>query len=80
MWYDFTKSGDVIHCREAYEGAEGLLEHAENVNSIIGDALGISDLIRLEIHANSDEIAKLKEPFADLNPEYFEYQLGIGKP
>ena len=78
--YDFTKSGDVIHCREAYEGAEGLLAHAENVNSIIGDALGISDLIRLEIHANSDEIAKLKEPFADLNPEYFEYQLGIGKP
>ena len=80
LWYDFTKSGDVIHCREAYEGAEGLLAHAENVNSIIGDALGISDLIRLEIHANSDEIAKLKEPFADLNPEYFEYQLGIGKP
>ena len=80
LWYDFTKSGDVIHCREAYEGAEGLLEHAENVNSIIGDALGISDLIRLEIHANSDEIAKLKDPFADLNPEYFEYQLGIGKP
>ena len=80
LWYDFTKSGDVIHCREAYEGAEGLLEHAENVNSIIGDALGISDLIRLEIHANSDEIAKLKEPLADLNPEYFEYQLGIGKP
>ena len=80
LWYDLTKSGDVIHCREAYEGAEGLLAHAENVNSIIGDALGISDLIRLEIHANSDEIAKLKEPFADLNPEYFEYQLGIGKP
>ena len=80
LWYDFTKSGDVIHCREAYEGAEGLLAHAENVNSIIGDALGISDLIRLEIHANSDEIAKLKEPFADLNREYFEYQLGIGKP
>ena len=80
LWYDFTKSGDVIHCREAYEGAEGLLAHAENVNSIIGDALGISDLIRLEIHANSDEIAKLKDPFADLSPEYFEYQLGIGKP
>lgn len=80
LWYDFTKSEDIIHCREAYEGAEGLLAHAENVNSIIGDALGISDLIRLEIHANSDEIAKLKEPFADLNPEYFEYQLGIGKP
>ena len=48
LWYDFTKSGDIIHCREAYNGAEGLLAHAENVNSIIGDALSISDLIRLD--------------------------------
>ena len=80
LWYDFTKSGDIIHCREAYNGAEGLLAHAENVNSIIGDALSISDLIRLEIHASADEIVKLKEPFADLNPAYYEFQMGIGKP
>ena len=80
LWYDFTKSGDVIHCREAYEGAAGLLAHAENVNSIIGEALNISDLIRLEIHASPHEIVKLKEPFADLNPEYYEFQMGIGKP
>ena len=56
LWYDFTKSGDIIHCREAYNGAECLLAHAENVNSIIGDALSISDLIRLEIHASADDI------------------------
>ena len=80
LWYDFTRSGEIIHCREAYNGAEGLLAHAENVNSIIGDALSISDLIRLEIHASADEIVKLKEPFADLNPEYYEFQMGIGKP
>ena len=80
LWYDFTKSEDVIHCREAYEGAAGLLAHAENVNSIIGDAMSISDLIRLEIHASPDEIIKLKEPFADLNPEYYEFQMGIGRP
>ena len=43
LWYDFTKSGDIIHCREA-QRSEGLLAHAENVNSIIGDALSISDL------------------------------------
>ena len=42
--------------------------------------MNISDLIRLEIHASPDEIVKLKEPFADLNPEYYEFQMGIGKP
>jgi hypothetical protein len=80
LWYDFTMSGDVVHCREAYDGAEGLLAHADNVGSIIGEALGISDLLRLEIHAAKEEIEKLKEPFAELSPEYYEFQLGIGKP
>ena len=80
LWYDFTMSGDVVHCREAYNGAEGLLAHADNVGSIIGEALGISDLLRLEIHATKEDIEKLKEPFAELGPEYYEFQLGIGKP
>ena len=59
----------------------GLSEwYADNVNSIIGDALAISDLIRLEIHGERDQIEKLRAPFSDLNPEYFEFQHGIGKP
>ena len=80
LWYDFTMSGDVVHCREAYNGAKGLMAHAENVGSIIEKALDISDLLRLEIHATKEDIEKLKEPFADLSPEYYEFQLGLGKP
>ena len=33
LFYDFTISGDVIFCREAYDGAEGLLRHLENVQA-----------------------------------------------
>ena len=80
LWYDFTMSGDVVYCREAYNGAKGLMAHAENVGSIIEKALDISDLLRLEIHATKEDIEKLKEPFADLSPEYYEFQLGLGKP
>ena len=79
-WYDFTISGDTVHCREAYDGADGLLAHLGNVDSVITQALTVSDLVRVEVHGPAAELAKLKEPLAELNPEYFEFHSGIGKP
>ncbi len=79
-WYDFTIGGDVVHCREAYDGAEGLLAHITNVESLIGEALTISDLIRVEVHGPAGELEKLKGPLTDLNPDYYEFHSGIGKP
>lgn len=79
-WYDFTICADVVHCREAYQGAEGLLAHIANVEGLIGEALGISELIRLEVHGPADELAKLRGPLAELNPDYFEFHSGAGKP
>ena len=79
-WYDFTICGDTIHCREAYDGAEGLQTHLGNVEALIGEALTFSDLIRVEVHGPAAELEKLKEPLADLNPDYYEFHSGIGKP
>ena len=80
-WYDFSVSEDgVLHCREAYEGAQGLLDHCAGVGEVIGKALQVSDLVRCEIHGPAAELEKLKEPMADLNPTYFTFQGGIGKP
>ena len=80
LWYDFSIHGNVIHCREAYVGAEGLLTHCGNVDPLIQAMLEISEMIRVEIHGPAEELAKLKEPLAGLNPEYFEFLCGIGKP
>ncbi len=79
-WYDFTIGGDTVHCREAYDGADGLLAHLGNVEGVIAQALTLSDLVRVEVHGPASELAKLKEPLADLNPEYYEFHSGIGKP
>ena len=79
LWYDFTSCGDVVHCREAYNGAEGLMTHLGNVETLIGEALSISDLVRLEVHGSKEELGKLKESLSELNPDYYEYQVGIGK-
>jgi hypothetical protein len=76
-WYDFTICGDIVHCREAYEGAEGLLAHVANVEGLIGEALGVSELLRVEVHGPEDELEKLKEPLAGLSPDYFAFHSGV---
>lgn len=79
-WYDFTINGDIIHCREAYDGADGLLAHLENVGDKLGQALEISELLRVEVHGPAEELDKLREPLGHLGPDYFEFHSGIGKP
>jgi hypothetical protein len=66
-----------VHCREGYEDAEGVLFHLDNVGTLLNEALKISDLTRLEIHGPEEELAKLREPLAELNPEYFVLEYGF---
>jgi len=78
LYYGFSiKDGEVIHCREAYEGAAGVLAHLENVGELLGKALEISELLRLEFHGAASELAQLKEPLKDLGPEWFEFEGGV---
>lgn len=71
LFYDFTVNGDEISCREGYDGAEALLAHLENVGALLGEALKIADLTRLEVHGPAAELDTLREPLAHLKPEWF---------
>ena len=77
LYYGFSVDGDVVHCREAYADADGLLAHLENVGALIGEALEISELARLEIHGPEDELQKLRQPLAELNPQFFTLEFGF---
>jgi hypothetical protein len=79
LYYEFTSNGDLIFCREAYEGADGALAHLANVGEILGEMMKISDLIRLEIHGPAAELEKLKGPLAEYQPEWFVYEAGVSK-
>ena len=72
LFYEFSMNGDELFCREAYENAEGLLTHLDNVGALLAETMKIADLIRLEIHGPAEELAKLKEPLAHLKPVWFE--------
>ena len=72
LFYEFTMNGDELFCREAYENADGLLAHLDNVGAMLAEAMKMMDLIRIEVHGPAEELKKLKEPLAHLKPQFFE--------
>lgn len=77
MFYGFSFSGDEAHCREGYADADGVLKHLENVGAPLGEALKIADITRLEVHGPAEEVDKLREPLAELNPQFFVLEYGF---
>ena len=77
LYYGFSFNGDEVHCREAYADADGLLAHLENVGTLIGEALEIAELARLEVHGPEEELQKLRQPLAELNPQFFTLEYGF---
>lgn len=77
LHYAFSFDGDTAHCREGYADAEGMLAHLDNVGALLQEALKIADITRLEVHAPADQVAKLREPLASLNPQFFTVELGF---
>ena len=71
LFYEFSWNGDELFCREAYENAEGLLAHLDNVGALLAEAMKMADLTRLEVHGPAAELEKLKKPLAHLNPAWF---------
>jgi hypothetical protein len=79
LFYGFSINGDQISCREAYESANGLLAHLDNVSALLSEMLKSADLIRIEVHGPAEELEKLKAPLAHLNPEWFALEATLQK-
>ena len=77
LYYGFSFDGDLAHCREGYRDAEGLIAHAANVGPLLAELLKIANIVRLELHGPEAELAKLRGPFAELNPQYFALEYGF---
>lgn len=77
LYYGFSFDGDQAHCREGYRDAEALLTHLDNVGTLLGEALKIANIIRLEVHGPDEELAKLRGPMAELNPQFFILEYGF---
>ena len=47
------------------------------MGALLGEALKIADLTRLEVHGPEEELAKLREPLTELDPQYFILEYGF---
>jgi hypothetical protein len=79
LFYDFTVCGDTVFCREAYVGGEGALKHLGNVGDLLGEALKIAELVRLEVHGDAVELDKMREALKDLPVQWFILETGLEK-
>ena len=75
--YGFSFCNHEAHCREGYTDADGVLKHLENVDAPLKAALEIAKLIRLEVHGPAEELDKLREPLAALDPKYYVLEYGF---
>ena len=77
LFYEFTLNGDEVFCREAYVGGAGVLAHLANVGTLLGEALKLAALTRLEIHGPAAELEQLHGAFSGLKPVWFNLECGV---
>ena len=77
LYYGFSFKGNVAHCREGYADGESALAHLEKIGPLLNEALAIAKLVRLEVHGPDEELARLREPMAKFQPEFFVLELGF---
>jgi len=47
LFYGFTSNGEEMFCREAYQSAECLLAHVENIDALLAEMLKMADLTQI---------------------------------
>jgi quinol monooxygenase YgiN len=77
LYYGFSFAGNRAHCREGYVNADAALTHIENVGSLLKELEEFAEIVQLEVHGPDEELAKLRAPLAELNPEYFRLEYGF---
>ncbi len=77
LYYGFSFDGDEAHCREGYADAEGMLYHNQNVAELFAEVQKVAAVTRLEVHGPKEELDKLREPLAKMQPKFFILEYGF---
>eukprot|EP00450_Noctiluca_scintillans_P019668 CAMPEP_0194526014 /NCGR_PEP_ID=MMETSP0253-20130528/61690_1 /TAXON_ID=2966 /ORGANISM="Noctiluca scintillans" /LENGTH=1039 /DNA_ID=CAMNT_0039370801 /DNA_START=11 /DNA_END=3130 /DNA_ORIENTATION=- len=69
LYFGFTQSGNVFHCREAYRSGEAVLAHLENVSDVFNEASKY--LTRLAIDGPAPELDKIRPHTEQLGASFW---------
>lgn len=70
------RSDTIAHCRKAYVDADALLTQLPTVEAMLMQVGKISNIVRIEVHADQSELKKLYRPMAGLKPQFFSIDNG----
>jgi len=82
VYYGFTSHDngmfhrDSACCKEGYTSAQAFLDHLQNVDGPLKQALKVSDITKIEAHGTAAELEKLKEPLKDFPVTFWAYVAG----
>lgn len=62
--------------KQGHEDVGGLSEHLSKIGQLLNSALEISEISSLEVDGPASEPSKLKEPLADLYPDFYVLEYG----
>lgn len=81
LYYGFSVDEEhrVVHCREAYADAEGLLAHLKDVDAPLKKALEIASLQSLSVSGPPAELEKLKEALTPLGCKFLATEPGVSR-
>lgn len=79
MFYSVSYAKGEACFREGYKDAESLVAHLDNAQDLLQRINSVAVLLELEVHAPSDEIAKLREwpSMKHLDPQYYIMEGGF---
>ncbi len=77
LYYGFCFDGNLVHCREAYRDAAGLLAHLQNVADLLVESGQLARMVRLEIVGPESELRHLRGPLAAYNPSFLVLEYGF---
>ncbi|RJS95070.1 putative quinol monooxygenase [Salinisphaera sp. Q1T1-3] len=77
LYYGFCFNGSQAICREGYVDGDAFLVHLDNVGALFAEAQEIATVSRMEMHGPAAELAKLREPLAELDITWYTLEAGF---
>lgn len=71
LFHEASFQSDSLALRIGFPSAVSLLDHLAGTSDGFERLLSETDLIRMEIHGPSEELAQLKGPLGVFQPEWF---------
>ena len=71
VFMDVAFDGHRCISHERYTDASGVMDHLQNVRTVMEKNMKLADLKGVELYSTADELDKLRAPLGVFNPDFY---------